>query len=447
MSTITYERIKVVGGFGVVAINELEFNIEANCHAKAKLKGRVDKKKFLEMDKGSLERHIVKILILEEDGSEPRQPIFSGYPKQITFWEEANFCHISLEVSSGTILLDREKKSRSFQDISMNYSDIIKKAVKDISGASVICSKGNEIKSTKPLIQYMETNWDFILRLASHMKEMVYPEVRQPLPRFWFGMPQSVKKAKFSEVRYESGISSRYYELGGETSGLKQGDFIYYIVNSTKDYDIGDSTVFMGKQLRICKKSAKLIRGELLFTYVLGMDSLVSLRRRYNPVFAGMSILGKVLEVKGETIKIHLDIDEKQESGTAYSYEWVPDTGSTMYCMPKVGTTVSLYFSNEEESSARAVNCIRMNGASCPNMADSNKKSLTTEYGKQMYLDSTSLGFLEESSGMQLKMEDNAAIFMKSSKKITLTALGKIKIAGKKISVNTPVEMKILRKG
>jgi hypothetical protein len=446
MGTITYERIKISGGLGMAEVKELELSIEANCHATARLTGRVEKNKYLEASKESLEKHVTEIFILEEDGSEPLQPIFSGYPKKVTFTEEGDYYYLNLELISGTILLDREKKSRSFQDVSRNYGEIIKKAITDIKGANVICLLGSETKPIMPLIQYMETTWEFIERLASHLGACVYPEVRQALPRFWFGMPETGKKADFSQAAYEIGISRRFYELGGQEAGLKQADFLYYRIPSTLDFNIGDTAVFDGRTLKICKKKAFLTRGELKFTYVLGTSSLVALRRKYNPVFAGMSIMGKVLSAQGETVKLHLDIDKEQDSGTAYAYDWKPDTGSVMYCMPQAGTTVSLYFSNEEESSARAVNCIRTNGDSCPAMADSSKKTLNTEHGKQLYLGQTSLGFIAEQSGVQLKMEDDVSILLESSKKISIAALGKVMFKGKKISVQSPVEMKLYRK-
>jgi len=446
MGTITCDRIRIIGGLGLVELKELEFCVEANQHATATISGRVDKKLCIEEWKESLADHVVKIMIVNEDGSELLQPIFSGYPKKAEFIEEAGYCCIKLEICSGTIALDREKKRRSFQDISQTYEKIVENTINETPQASVICTEGKKQTSSKPLIQYMETDWDYILRLASHMNSMVFPEVRQPRPRFWFGMPQTSKHVLFSNVTYESGISKRYHELGGSQSGYKQSDFLYYQVDSTEDYEIGVMASFEGKKLKICKKSAKLIRSELIFTYVLGKEELVSMRRRYNPVFAGMSILGKVLSVNSETLKLHLDIDKEQDEGTAYSYEWIPDTGSIMYCMPKVGTTVSLYFSNEEESSARAVSCVRTNGDSCTAMSDSNQKGLTTDYGKQMYLNSTSLGFSAKESGLQLKMEDDSSVLFESHKDIIIQTLGAIRFTGKTVSLKTPVEMKMARK-
>jgi hypothetical protein len=504
LGSSTFENIRIEGGLGIDKLKELEFHIEANQHATARMVGRVSKKKYKEVQNTSYESHIVKIILLEEDGSEPEQPVFSGYPRSITFGEECGNCYLEIILSSGTILLDRALKSQSFQDVSMNYSSVIKKLVKSTPKASVICNENMTRKPAKPLIQYMETDWEFILRLASHLKGAVYPEVRQPYPRFWFGMPDSSKTRKIKSAVYEAGISEEYFLQGGYEAGLKQKDFLYYSFDSTKDYDIGDRAQFQSREWIICKKSAVLTRGELIFHYILGTEQLVALKRRYNPVFAGMTILGKVIKVEGETVRIHLDIDEEQSVDTAFAYDWVPDTGSTMYCMPKVGSTVSLYFSNEEESSAQAINCIKTgkvgvgkrksNAAATSNTAatsypsvsmntytggatsmngggvatgtaassgttdtsgagaseeeeeNPDRKCLSTEHGKDLYLDKTSLGLSAEESGLELTIEDDKSLVLNSSKKLSIAAEGKVRLVGKKVVMDTPVELKLSKK-
>jgi hypothetical protein len=53
--------------------------------------------------------------------------------------------------------------------------------------------------------------------------------------------------------------------------------------------------------------------------------------------------------------------------------------------MPETGTKVSLYFPDEDERNAIAVNCIRQNGASCSGMSDPSKRALTTAEGKKLF--------------------------------------------------------------
>ncbi|WP_310603814.1 hypothetical protein [Anaerosporobacter sp.] len=494
MCAISYERIKLKGGLGITEIKELEIQIEPNRHATARIVGVISKKKHEEKMKSiHLEEHVVKIIILEEDGSEPLQPLFSGYPRSVRYKEKEGISYLDIQLSSGTILLDREIKSRSFQDVSKDYPSLVKALIKDTSRADVICNENTIKNLVKPLIQYMETDWEFIMRLASHVNGVLYPEVREPYPRFWFGMPGVVKKRKIAKVEYETGISEQFFIQGGEEAGLRQNQFLYYKIEETKDYDIGDKAEFNEQELQICQKTVTLQQGELCFSYILAREQLVALKYRDNEVFAGLSILGKVIKVDGETIRIHLDIDKEQNEDTAYAYDWVPDTGSMMYCMPKVGSTVSLYFSNEKESSAQAVNCIKTgkvgvkkksketiasqavssktvtsqtsssqasynivvnasSGASDSNGEDDSeeeenpdRKCLSTEHGKELYLAETAIGLSAEESGLELTLEDEGAVTLKSSKKLSITAEGKVRLVGKNVVLHTPTEMKMAR--
>ena len=57
-----------------------------------------------------------------------------------------------------------------------------------------------------------------------------------------------------------------------------------------------------------------------------------------------------------------------------------------MYCMPKVGTTVSLYFPSHDEKEAYAVNCGRKIAAEKESMFQEKDKTFLTEKGKLMAL-------------------------------------------------------------
>lgn len=83
----------------------------------------------------------------------------------------------------------------------------------------------------------------------------------------------------------------------------------------------------------------------------------------------------------GETVKLHLDIDDEQDVSTAYPYWWTPPTSNLMYCIPEVGTRVPLYFGCQDESCAKAVNCVRINASSYEGFSDPAKRSLSTVKG------------------------------------------------------------------
>lgn len=146
-------------------------------------------------------------------------------------------------------------------------------------------------------------------------------------------------------------------------------------------------------------------------------------------------------------VKVKLDIDEKQSKETAYTYEWTPDMGSVMYCMPMVGTRVSLYFSNEDEQCGRIVNCVRENGNTCSAMSDPSMRTLTSEHGKQVFLYPETMGFLVEEAGNRIELADSEAITLVSQKKVSIQSEQEIIMKAKTIRVEKPSELKVKHTG
>lgn len=443
MEAITYDRIKISGGIELKELCELEFRIEPNQHAFALITGIADMKEIKGKWDGHIRNHEIEIIFLDENGKEPAQPVFAGIINTITYEYQSDIPFVRIELKSGTVLLDRIKKRRSFQDVTLTYENIIDAIIKETKYADCIYS-ADKAFIKKPLIQYKETDWEFFKRLASHLMTAVYPDVKTTYPRLWFGFPQSSKTIKISCTDYTAGISERYYDTGIAEMGYSQSEFAYYEINSLESHEVGTAVQFKGRNWIIYKKSAKLIKNRIIFSYLLCHPALVSLKKYYNPLFTGMSILGTVISVQGETVKIHLDIDGTQNKEKAYAYKWIPDTGSVMYCMPKQGSRVSLYFPNEDERSARAVNCVRVNGGNCHEMSDTSRRCLNTEHGKKMFLNPENIGFSSSQSNY-LKLEDECNLVLESIKAINIVAEKSIKFKGKTAVLETPTEINMVR--
>lgn len=449
MPTLTYDRIRIHGGFGLAILRDFELHVRPNNHAEVEFNGIVDEDTgFTEIEK-KITGHEVSIDVLEDTGQ--TSSLFRGLARQVLVNREGEIYYIKGRISSGTYLLDMEKKSRSFQDISMTYKDVVNKVLEDTPHAAAIFTVGKDVKIGKPLIQYLETDWEFIKRLASHFGSYVIPEVTDSKPRFWFGMRNGSGQAVFSETDYDSVTSDAYYTLGGAEAGLKRMNYFYYVVRDGQNHVVGDKTTFKQKNLVICEKHACTEQGHLVFSYYVGRDTIAGTKKAYNEKITGMSLLGTVLETQGQTLKIHLDIDKQQSKGTAYPYLWAPATGNLMYCMPQVGTRVSLYFGSHDEHSAKAVNCIRTNGSASSLMADPNKRYFATEHGKQLQLLPDSLGLSgggSEQAPLQMSLSDKLEVFFQSHKSFLIHAREQIAFESEKlIRVSAPLQVTFAQAG
>ena len=422
METTNHTTLRMSGTLNIEHLTALKLHVGVNSHGWAIVEGEAGEN-ALEQLSGALAGREQNILTLDETGAE--KCLFAGVIGEAELVRVGGYNRFHVELLSGTCLMDREVRSRSFQDVGRTYSQVAGQVCSEYSGGAAICTVGEDKTLGKPVIQYRETDWEFLMRMASHCGGVLVPETHRGLPRLWFGFPDRSFTCEFPEDTYTSGISQRYYELGGSAAGYSKTDFFYYDVESSQLCDLGWYTVFKGQPFIISEKYAILERGELIFTYRLGRPGLGWGKMLYNEKISGMTLLGEVLETARETLKLKLDIDAGWNPGGPYPYTWRPETGNFMYCMPKVGTRVSLYCPNYDEKTAIAVNCVRTNGGDCDRMSDPAKRSFVTEHGKEMNLYPEEMSFLGGSLGL-IQVTDEEGISFSSHMPITILAKEKV---------------------
>lgn len=422
MITTNHTTLRMSGALNIEHLTALKLHIGVNAHGWATVEGEAGEN-ALEQLSGALAGREQHILTLDESGAE--KCLFAGVIREAELVRVGGYNRFHVELLSGTCLMDREVRSRSFQDVGRTYSQVAQQVCSAYSGGAAICTVGEDKTLGHPVIQYRETDWEFLMRMASHCGGVLVPETHRGLPRLWFGFPDRSFTCEFPEDTYTSGISQRYYELGGSAAGYSKADFFYYDVESPQLCDLGWYTIFKGQPFIISEKYAILERGELIFTYRLGRPGLGWGKMLYNEKISGMTLLGEVLETSRETLKLKLDIDKGWNPGGPYPYTWRPETGNFMYCMPQVGTRVSLYCPSYDEKTAIAVNCVRTNGGNCDRMSDPAKRSFVTEHGKEMNLypeEMSLVGSAMDNIWGKILVSDDAGVSFNSPKPIYLTA-------------------------
>ena len=422
MITTNHTTLRMSGALNIEHLTSLKLHVGVNAHGWAIVEGEAGAN-ALEQLSGALAGREQHILTLDESGAE--KCLFAGVIREAEMVRVGGYNRFHIELLSGTCLMDREVRSRSFQDVGRTYSQVAQQVCSEYSGGAAICTVGEDKTLGHPVIQYRETDWEFLMRMASHCGGVLVPETHRGLPRLWFGFPDRSFTCEFPEDAYTSGISQRYYELGSSAAGYSKSDFFYYDVESPQLCDLGWYTVFKGQPFIIAEKSARLERGELIFTYRLGRPGLGWGKMLYNEKISGMTLLGEVLETSRETLKLKLDIDTGWDPGGPYPYTWRPETGNFMYCMPQVGTRVSLYCPNYDEKAAIAVNCVRTNGTICDRMSDPAKRSFVTEHKKEMNLFPDRMSLIGGSEGKilsNISVSDDEGIFFCSTRPIMFFA-------------------------
>lgn len=374
----------------------------------------------------------------DEEGRE--ESLFSGLIERAELKSVGRYAVLTLQAVSGLWRMDRRRKSRSFQDISRTYRDITEEIAKEYDIRVRWNLPDREIPC--PLIQYQETDYEFIRRIVSHLGGRILSsdygnrkEINIGLPQ---GSPVQIDTAqhKYEEVLYRK-------QERPSVKDKKTGYRIY-----------GREFLHVGESVAVSGRIYGVMACEVSFDHN-GIETCISAYpKECFPAdkipaerLKGVVIAGEVLETKGEVLRLHLDIDETQDTATAYDYPWRPITGNMLYCMPEKGTKAALYFDKDNEENAKAIYNLRENGERCGDLADYNNRYFTTDHGKRLYMKPGEMGLVhKEDQNAQIDLTDGSMVRMETVNKISILAQGQVQFQAKSVTVTAPKEITLVRK-
>lgn len=423
---IAYDNIKLVSPYEIQQLSELKIVKKMNDHVYIYFTGIVpEEKKDSYVEKATANDKIEVAQMA--DGSKVRT-LFKGLVSNVGIRFVKGVYYIDVEGLSHTCEMDVKLKSRSFQDKNMLYKDIIEKVIKDYSGADFkdCASKGSKLD--KFIVQYTETDWQFIKRMASHFNTVLVPNVDADGPKFWFGLPGEKDGKLPEDFHYTSRKDvARYMNLSqNDVDGLEDRDFTYCEAESGNFLDLGWKVKFKEKSMIVVEATAIIKGSTLKYEYVLAPEQSMKQARMDNILVTGAEIEGKILEVKDDTVKVHLEIDKEQNKAEAYWFKYATtyttEGNSGWYCMPEVGDSVKLYVPTKRDESAFVVNSVRKDGKTCPKTADPEIKYLETNHGKYMKLGKKDLVFTAKEGQMVITLDEDKGVEIKSDKLISVKA-------------------------
>ena len=343
--------------------------------------------------------------------------LFSGYPEKVEIKEERGYRIADIQAVSGTILLDQKKSNRVFQKKVQTYMGIASIVTADTEHSACILP-GSDMRTGGTLIQYQETDWRFLKRMASQLGLSLVPDTSYYYPRFYFGLPEGEKKELGEIISCDLCFDGRYYAVSGKCL-VDREDFICYDVVTRTSLSLGDRVTYEGRELLVSRKKTELAGGEVIFTYRLAGNSYTWVPWEDNPDYTGMSFVGSIVGTQGEQVEVAFDIDKTAAGGNRYGF--APATGNLMYCMPQKGTKTSLYIGNGDEAQGIATGCIRTNGSTCEGTGSPEKKSFRSEHGKGMDLYPQSMGLDGGETG-KITFEDETGTTIESNGGLVLMA-------------------------
>ena len=282
---------------------------------------------------------------------------------------------------SNSVLFDRknEKKYRVFQDRNLMFSDIIDEINKDYADKKLEIKYSDIAKKQigSLIVQFDETDWEFLVRLASQLKTGMFV-IEQGIILFGIVEMGEIKKENkyFSDYSLIRDYKNLYYKVQsnkvinlGDTVSISENA----VENEGNDKDSsGNKGNFSVLKTRIFLKDF-ILKSEFLATDM----SSYHIFRKYNEKIKGCRIEANVervfedggiakMEVRfAEGLKKIVQERSNEESNDkAYddygikrfplSYQtFYSQTNTGFFCTPEVNDTVEVYFPNEDEQFAK----------------------------------------------------------------------------------------------
>ena len=408
-----------VSPFVVEGIVEMKVEQSLNQHASMYLKGIIPKESG---DSGVMDTDDSTVItVSDQDGV-----IFGGLVQDIRASFEGQVYYLEVWAVSFSIKADTDVISRSFQDAGMNYQQIgdLMAGENELS----MSMEASPLSIHNLLLQYQETNWEFLKRIASHNHSVLLPSVEEP--KFYFGIPKGNDKGSLLSYRFSVGKNIRRYRRHfGAGVDVSSEDSLEYIVHADDSVlAIGDTVDYGGTALFVREARIHLADAVLTCRYVLCPENGLKVPAVSNPHITGLTLAGQVLEVNQDTVKVLLCVDESQDSATAYAFPYMTpysaENHTGLYLMPETGDVVNIQFPTEDESLAVALTSYRQ--ADSDKTGDPNVKYLRTPHDKEIKISEDEILITAKTGGLYIKLNQDNGIEVFSQHGITVNTLSSI---------------------
>lgn len=425
-SVISVGNIEFISPYEIKDLVDLRIEKKINDHVRLYIKGIIPEEKKDSYVEKATSKDIIEVKQTDENSSV--KSLFKGVITNIEIKAVRGIFYMELEGVSCTYNMDIKLRKRSFQNKDMLYTALAKKVIEDYSGADFIDIAAKSKKIEKFIIQYNESDWEFLIRMASHFNTGLVPDCTSDKPKFWFGIPEGASKGDFKEANYISSRRIEDFRVSSENyiSGIDAKDYTYYEIETDMFLDIGDKVSINNISFTVCECIFDIHKCVLRHYYKVSLEKGLGKNLITNKKVFRASVEGKVIDVEKDNVRIHLEIDKEQKKEEAF---WFPYTtfytaeGSTgWYCMPELDDYVKLYFPTDREEAAVVMNSIRKRTKGGDKIDKPDVKYFRTKHKKEQMFNEKELVMSAEDGKVLIKLNEDKGIEFYSDKEIKIKA-------------------------
>lgn len=389
-------------------------------------------------------------LVYKKDGKD--HVLFYGILDKVSLSRDGGEKIITIEAWDGTHQMDVTRRKRIFQNPQMSVTGLVSEIMKSYVGSDHMVHIP-DVPIGQLVVQYEETDWEFLKRFLSKYNDALYPDPAFPNIRFEAGLSPKPEKQKWDELPYQ--LSQDFIRLNDlKVNGLgdltRSQNTVYEIVS----YDIvsiGSQITYKGTPWFVETAMRSLQDGLLINRYRLRQKESMKILPYFNKRITGISIEGVIAAVKRNQVQVNMEI----EAGTGEKY-WFPfstvaasSDGSGWYCMPENGENVRVYFPVDDEKDAYVVTNVKGEkpnaGGASGSQKNPNQRNIKTAQGNEVQM--TPEGVLISAGDGQgsILLKKDGEVVLNAVKDLTISAVENLNLSAKKdLTIKSQDSIKIV---
>ncbi|KAF6628131.1 hypothetical protein H6F38_20125 [Paenibacillus sp. EKM208P] len=364
--------------------------------------------------------------------------LFRGLVTQLRIKLVSNVAHLVAEATSYTSQLDEALHRQSFQNVKMKVQALLDHVLKSYPKANCTSRLKDQLLQEFTM-QFDETDWSFLKRIASRFGWGLIPDPVGEKPQFYFGLPDATSKDELKQYNYSM---TRKTKPGAS----KDDNLLYYKVQTTGAKDIrlniGDEIKFKGEVLHVLQSVAFIRHSALWHEYVLTTSDGMKQELILNEKICGMSLKSKVIGIEEDHVKVFFyEMDKvkpnvKETCSFPHATFYTSEGNTGWYCMPELFDFVDIYFPTKKEKDAIVTHSIRKRSKGGDFINDPSTKIFMTKYRKAIIFEKNEILITGNDDEVVIRLLDDHGIELRSKKDIRVKADGNLMLnAGKTVQI------------
>ncbi|WP_390904920.1 NlpC/P60 family protein [Paenibacillus polymyxa] len=429
-TVLTFGNIRVKAPYNIVKLLDFRMEQKVNDHGKISLTAIIpdeDQDAYNGLEYGD-----DPIEVYESDGDQVLACLFKGIVTHLQVYFRNGIYSMNIQALSYTYLLDKQMINRSFQKLNITYYKLFREMIDSYPHGDFIDLVDADQALGEFTVQYQESDWAFLRRMASRLQTGLIAEVTSEAPRFWLGTSKDQVMGELGGINYS---------IQRTKKGTK---YTYVEIEDTKRFSVGDVVIFQHKHWAIDQVTAQMKQGLLKYTYKLVAEGGLTIDVVYNDHLMGLSIHGKVIDRANEMVRLQLAMDLKpmKEDSCWFAYPTMYTAeGIGWHCMPELGDTVQLYFPSGREKDAYVIQSLRQKNHKSDEIHKPERKLFQTKTGKIARFDDKETALSNQTEKIMIRLNPATGIHVYSHNDMTFEAKEDLVLHGKKVQITATHEL------